>query len=282
MFAPLVLARRARRHAAPPTRGATCSTRWPRSSSATRSELKLRENQPPYFISYQLKDYDQREVHGAATARSSRRHAGAIGGSTSTCGWATTGSTTRSRDDFDFSFSTKGTSYLARKNGPLDDSPAGAAHRALAHHRREVQGRALQLPQEEGRGRLRGRRPEAAALVLQGDAARSRLGRALAFRFDASAGRRSRASCRRALAAPARSCSTRRCASAATRWCATSSPARARRIVTEETLYGVHVHGVDARRRRAAAGRTRATATRPLEGAAADRRRSSAAGRRQW
>src|SRR5688500_9215423 len=26
------------------------------------AELKLKENKPPYFISYQMKDYDQREV----------------------------------------------------------------------------------------------------------------------------------------------------------------------------------------------------------------------------
>ena len=26
------------------------------------AELKLRDNKPPYFISYQMKDYDQREV----------------------------------------------------------------------------------------------------------------------------------------------------------------------------------------------------------------------------
>ncbi len=88
-----------------------------------KKELKLRENQAPYFVSYQLKDYDQREVqarYGALFVDDTRRdrrinvdvRVGDYGFDNST------------GDDADFSFSTKGTSYLVRKTGPLDDSPA--------------------------------------------------------------------------------------------------------------------------------------------------------------
>ena len=87
-----------------------------------QSELKLRENQGPYFIAYQLKDYDSREVtarYGAifqdATARDRKIQVDVRVG-----GYAFDSSV---GDDLDL-YSLKGTSYLARKSAPLDDSPA--------------------------------------------------------------------------------------------------------------------------------------------------------------
>ncbi|MDP3152907.1 MAG: TldD/PmbA family protein [Archangium sp.] len=86
-------------------------------------ELKLRENRGPYFIGYQLKDYDSREVmarYGALFQDATHRdrkisvdvRVGEYGFDSSI------------GDELDLSFSLKGTSYLARKSAPLDDSPA--------------------------------------------------------------------------------------------------------------------------------------------------------------
>ncbi len=87
-----------------------------------QAELKLKENKPPYFISYQMKDFDQREIsakYGALFEDGSGRErrlsvdvrVGDYGFDSST------------GDEFDFGFSTKGTSYISRKLGPLDESP---------------------------------------------------------------------------------------------------------------------------------------------------------------
>ncbi len=86
------------------------------------AELRLRDNKPPYFISYQLKDYDQREVsarYGALFTddgvRDRKLYVDVRVGSyefDNSVG-----------DDFDFSFSLKGSSYITRKNAPIDDDP---------------------------------------------------------------------------------------------------------------------------------------------------------------
>lgn len=88
-----------------------------------QAELKLRENRGPYFIGYQLKDYDSREVmarYGAifqdATTRDRKISVDVrVGDYTfdSSIG-----------DEFDLTFSLKGASYLAKKSAPIDDSPA--------------------------------------------------------------------------------------------------------------------------------------------------------------
>ncbi len=85
-----------------------------------QTELRLRENKPPYFISYQLKDYEQREISGRYgalfqddVARERKLYVDARVGSyeyDSSVG-----------EENDFSFSLKGNSYLTRKNGPLDN-----------------------------------------------------------------------------------------------------------------------------------------------------------------
>lgn len=88
-----------------------------------QAELKLRENRGPYFIGYQLKDYDSREVvarYGAVFQDASTRdrkisvdvRVGDYGFDSSV------------GDELDFSFSMKGASYLAKKSAPIDDSPA--------------------------------------------------------------------------------------------------------------------------------------------------------------
>ena len=84
--------------------------------------LKLKENAPPYFLSYQLKDIDERDVaarYGAVfrdeASREKLLYVDARVGSYAF---------DSSRDpDFDFSFSSKGTSFTARKTAPLDDNP---------------------------------------------------------------------------------------------------------------------------------------------------------------
>ncbi len=88
-----------------------------------QAELKLKENRGPYFISYQLKDYDQREVvarYGAifqdATSRDRQIFVDVRVGD-----YAFDSSIA---DEFEFSSSLKGASYLTKKSAPIDDSPA--------------------------------------------------------------------------------------------------------------------------------------------------------------
>ncbi|MHB8873566.1 MAG: TldD/PmbA family protein [Myxococcaceae bacterium] len=87
-----------------------------------QAELKLHENKPPYFLSYQVKDYDQKEItarYGALfqddSFRDRKLYVDVRVGSyeyDNSVG-----------DELDFSFSTKGNSYITRKNGPVDDDP---------------------------------------------------------------------------------------------------------------------------------------------------------------
>ncbi|MFZ5443259.1 MAG: TldD/PmbA family protein [Myxococcota bacterium] len=91
--------------------------------SRNQAELKLRENRGPYFISYQLKDYDTRSLvarYGAIfqddTSRDRKLSVDVRVGD-----YAFDSSIT---DELDFSLSMKGTSYFAKKSAPLDDSPA--------------------------------------------------------------------------------------------------------------------------------------------------------------
>jgi TldD protein len=87
-----------------------------------QTELKLSGHEPPYFISYQLKDYQQHEIaarYGALFQNESRQERkifvdvrvgsyefdNSIG------------------EDMDFNFSMKGTSYITRKAGPIEDDP---------------------------------------------------------------------------------------------------------------------------------------------------------------
>ncbi len=86
-----------------------------------QAELKLKENRGPYFISYQLKDYDQREIvarYGAlfqdATARDRQVFVDVRVGD-----YVFDSSI---EDEFDFSTSLKGASYITRKSAPIDDS----------------------------------------------------------------------------------------------------------------------------------------------------------------
>ena len=91
--------------------------------SRNQAQLRLNENKAPYFISYQLKDFDQREVSGKygaifedAIARERKLSVDVRVGDY--------GFDSSVGEDFDFSFSTKGTSYITRKSAPLDEAPA--------------------------------------------------------------------------------------------------------------------------------------------------------------
>ncbi|QSQ16528.1 TldD/PmbA family protein [Myxococcus landrumensis] len=93
-------------------------------SELTRNhqQLKLQSHEPPYFMSYQLKDYTQDVVaarYGAVFMddgyRERRLYVDVRVGDYSFDSSVAEG--------LDFSFSTKGTSYTSRKEGPLDDSP---------------------------------------------------------------------------------------------------------------------------------------------------------------
>ena len=87
-----------------------------------QAELKLRENRGPYFIGYQLKDYDSREVTAryGAVFQDATTHDRKISVDVRVGDYAFDSSV----GDDDLSFSLKGTSYLTRKGAPIDDSPA--------------------------------------------------------------------------------------------------------------------------------------------------------------
>ncbi|MFP2930923.1 TldD/PmbA family protein [Pyxidicoccus sp. 3LG] len=93
-------------------------------SELTRNQqqLKMQSHEPPYFMSYQLKDYEQHVVaarYGAVFLDDGYRERKLyvdvrVGNYDFDSSVA---------EGLEFSFSTKGTSYIARKEGPLDDSP---------------------------------------------------------------------------------------------------------------------------------------------------------------
>ncbi|WP_223753400.1 TldD/PmbA family protein [Myxococcus sp. RHSTA-1-4] len=87
-----------------------------------QKQLKMQSHEPPYFMSYQLKDYEQQAVaarYGAVFMddgyRERKLYVDVRVGSYDFDSSVPEG--------FEFSFSTKGTSYIARKEAPLDDSP---------------------------------------------------------------------------------------------------------------------------------------------------------------
>ncbi|MCP3141160.1 TldD/PmbA family protein [Pyxidicoccus xibeiensis] len=87
-----------------------------------QQQLKMQSHEPPYFMSYQLKDYEQHAVaarYGAVFLDDGYRERKLyvdvrVGNYDFDSSVA---------EGLEFSFSTKGTSYIARKDGPLDDSP---------------------------------------------------------------------------------------------------------------------------------------------------------------
>jgi predicted Zn-dependent protease len=87
-----------------------------------QQQLKIQNHEPPYFMSYQLKDYEQHAIaarYGALFMddgyRERKLYVDVRVG---------TYEFDSSVDEgLEFSFSTKGTSYMSRKEGPLDDSP---------------------------------------------------------------------------------------------------------------------------------------------------------------
>jgi predicted Zn-dependent protease len=87
-----------------------------------QQQLKMQSHEPPYFMSYQLKDYEQQAVaarYGAIFMddgyRERKLYVDVRVG--------TYDFDNSMPEGLEFSFSTKGTSYISRKEGPLDDSP---------------------------------------------------------------------------------------------------------------------------------------------------------------
>nr|WP_254625078.1 metallopeptidase TldD-related protein [Myxococcus sp. CA051A] len=90
--------------------------------SRNQQQLKLQSHEPPYFMSYQLKDYAQEVVaarYGAVFLDDGYRER-RLYVDTRVGDYAFDSSV---EEGLEFSFSTKGTSYTSRKEGPLDDSP---------------------------------------------------------------------------------------------------------------------------------------------------------------
>ncbi len=88
-----------------------------------QAALRLKADKGPYFIGYQVKDYELREVVGryGALFQDDRNRDRRLSVDVRVGDYDFDSSIA---DELDFSFSTKGTSYITRKSAPLDDSPA--------------------------------------------------------------------------------------------------------------------------------------------------------------
>jgi TldD protein len=88
----------------------------------SQQQLRLEDHGPPYFISYQVKDYDQREVSarfGAIFSDGAWRER-QVYVDVRVGDYAFDNST---QEGLEFDFSGKGSSYVPRKVAPLDDDP---------------------------------------------------------------------------------------------------------------------------------------------------------------
>nr|WP_228530558.1 MULTISPECIES: TldD/PmbA family protein [Myxococcaceae] len=88
-----------------------------------QQQLRLQSHEPPYFLSYQLKDYDEYQVAARFGAlfeddgsRQRKLYVDARVGSYDF-------DSSVAENEFEMNFSTKGQSYMARNDAPLDDSP---------------------------------------------------------------------------------------------------------------------------------------------------------------
>jgi TldD protein len=89
--------------------------------SRNQQQLQLKGHEPPYFMSYQLKDYDQHAIsarYGALFVNSST-HDRRLVADVRVGSYVFDSSVP---DEMDYFGSTKGTSYYARVDGPIDDS----------------------------------------------------------------------------------------------------------------------------------------------------------------
>ena len=87
-----------------------------------QTELKLSGHEPPYFLSYQLKDYLQEEIAAryGAVFQDESRHDRKIYVDVRVGSYDFDNSI---GEDMDFNFSMKGNSYITRKAGPIEDDP---------------------------------------------------------------------------------------------------------------------------------------------------------------
>jgi len=87
-----------------------------------QTELKLTGHEPPYFISYQMKDYLQQELAAryGSLFHDESRHDRKIYVDIRVGSYEFDNSI---GEDMDFNFSMKGNSYITRKAGPIEDDP---------------------------------------------------------------------------------------------------------------------------------------------------------------
>lgn len=87
-----------------------------------QTQLKLEDHGPPYFISYQVKDYDERQIN----ARYGALYVDEVSRDRKIYVDLRVGDYLFDNsvdEEMDFNFSLKGTSYVSRKNAPIDDDP---------------------------------------------------------------------------------------------------------------------------------------------------------------
>ncbi len=204
-------------------------------------QLKLKENRPPYFLSYQLKDHETREVgarYGAlfqnTNWRERRLYADVRVGD-----YAFDNSVS---EDFDFNFSLKGTSYITRKNGPLDDSPAALRTALWLITDERYKGALFNYLKKKGEDVYTVEDPKRPPSFSK-EKPEIWLGERVPFGFAQEKWEASARSLSKALAQPSEvfDSEVRISGDKLARWFVNTEGAR---VVTEETLYAVHLQAV--------------------------------------
>ncbi len=203
-----------------------------------QNTLKLKESKAPYFISYQMKDFEQQAIaarYGALfvdeVSRDRRLYVDVRVGS-----YQYDSSVS---DDFDMSFSTKGTSYITKKSGPLDDHPLALRNALWLVTDEKYKASLFNYLKRQGDDVFSVEDPKKAPSFSQ-EAPQQYVGQKIPFSFDAPRWRRlSRELSAKVAAVPELFDSeVRVTADKVTRYFVSTEGTR---IVSEETLFGFHV-----------------------------------------
>ncbi|MBX7116251.1 MAG: TldD/PmbA family protein [Myxococcaceae bacterium] len=203
-----------------------------------QNTLKLKESRAPYFISYQMKDFEQQAIaarYGALfvdeVSRDRRLYVDVRVGS-----YQYDSSVS---DDFDISFSTKGASYVTKKSGPLDDHPLALRNALWLVTDEKYKAALFNYLKRQGDDVFAVEDPQKAPSFSQ-ETPQQYLGQKINFSFDAARWRKlSRELSAKVAAVPELFDSeVRVTADKVTRYFVSTEGTR---IVSEEMLFGFHV-----------------------------------------
>ncbi len=208
-----------------------------------QQQLKLKGHEPPYFMSYQLKDYDQyaisRALRGDLHGRWLPRPP-ALGGR---AGGLVRVRQLGARGAWTSSSPPRAPATTRARTGPLDDSPVALRTALWLMTDEQYKSALVQFLKKKGEDVYAVEDPKRPPSFSRGEAEHPRAAaRGVPVRSGALAAGGA-GGCRRA-STRTRRCSTRTCASPRTRSMRMFVSTEGSRIITEETLYGLHVSAV--------------------------------------